>query len=82
MVIHLVKSQPPQPGSRHGTTASNSAGSPDNQNRTSGPRYFGRVDGGTMFGSVVIPVIGDAGEKADQDLLHNFMRKLFLKSDF
>lgn len=63
MVIHLVKSQPPQPGSRHGgTSTSNNAGSSDNSNRTSSPRYFGRVDGSTMFGSVVIPVIGEAGE--------------------
>ncbi|XP_026277950.1 large proline-rich protein bag6-A isoform X1 [Frankliniella occidentalis] len=62
MVIHLVKSQPPQPGSRpNGSNSSNSTSSSENANRSSGARYFGRVDGGTMFGSVLIPVVGETG---------------------
>lgn len=65
MVIHLVKSQPPQPGARQGSNSSASGShntnASDGSGRHGGPRYFGRVDGGTMFGSVVIPVIGDAG---------------------
>lgn len=65
MVIHLVKSQPPQPGARQ--SSNSSAGGSTNSNasdgpgRHGGPRYFGRVDGSTLFGSVVIPVIGEAG---------------------
>ncbi|XP_034233210.1 large proline-rich protein BAG6 [Thrips palmi] len=63
MVIHLVKSQPPQPGARQGSNSnasgSNNTNASDGSGRQGGPRYFGRVDGGTMFGSVVIPVLGD-----------------------
>ncbi|KAK3907617.1 Large proline-rich protein BAG6 [Frankliniella fusca] len=61
MVIHLVKSQPPQPGSRPSGSGSNTSTSSENASRPSGARYFGRVDGGTMFGSVLIPVVGETG---------------------
>lgn len=77
MVIHLVKSQPPQPGSRPGgSSGSNNSNSADSSGRFNHPRYFGRVDGNTMFGSVVIPVIGETGMRVVKTMFTRYLTSM------